>query len=48
MRLCTACPFDLGDGVLRWDRHDIDDWIDGLKSSGPRVETDDEILGRFG
>ena len=47
-RVCPVPPIDLGNGLLRWDRLEIDEWIDSLKGSALRAETDEEILARLG
>ncbi|TXN73441.1 hypothetical protein [Methylobacterium sp. WL6] len=43
-RVCGAQAIDLGHGVIRWDRHEIDEWIDTLRHGPSRLPTDDEIL----
>lgn len=45
-RLCPVRAVDLGDGKVRYDVRDLDDWIDGVKSSTP-TESDDAILERL-
>ncbi|MCJ2104354.1 hypothetical protein MKK70_02935 [Methylobacterium sp. E-041] len=44
MRVCGAQAIDLGHGVIRWDRNEIDEWIDTLRHGPSRLPTDDEIL----
>ena len=47
-RVCPVQPIDLGNGLLRWDRLEIDGWIDGLRHGPSRLPTDDEILALLG
>lgn len=44
--LCGIAPVEMPDGSQRWDLHDLDRWIDGLKAGGGR-EVDD-IVERLG
>lgn len=46
-RLCPVRTVDLGDGKIRYDVHDLDAWIDGVKGEVP-IENDDAILERLG
>ncbi|MDP3340786.1 hypothetical protein [Frigidibacter sp.] len=43
---CPVRPVQLAQGSLLWDRRDIDQWIDTVKS-GEVMETRDDILGRL-
>lgn len=46
-RTCRVRPIGFNGGrVLRYDRLDLDKWIEDLKTGRP--ETDDEILARLG
>lgn len=46
-RTCRVRPIGFDGGrVLRYDRLDLDQWIEAMKTGRP--ETDDEILARLG
>jgi len=43
---CTVRPVKMADGDLLWDVHDLDGWIDGLKSSTDKDDPD-KIVARL-
>lgn len=43
---CPVRPIELKEGTLLWDRHDLDSWIDDVKS-GTSVENRVSILDRL-
>lgn len=47
VRVCPVKPIDLGNGLLRWDRLEIDEWIDSLRPGARRPMTEDEIAAMF-
>ena len=44
--VCPVMPVQLGGKVLRFDKRDLDQWIDGEKSGGVDASLD-SILGRL-
>ncbi|UTS79094.1 hypothetical protein OL67_000139 [Phaeobacter piscinae] len=44
--VCPVPPFELKKGELRWDKRDLDKWIDSAKS-GIEAQTQQDILGRL-
>ena len=40
VRICDVAPLDLGNRLQRWDRHDLDGWIDRLKGHSTEDESD--------
>lgn len=48
-RLCDVRPITFpGETLRRFDRVDLDAWIERVKGSLPEPESDDEILARLG
>lgn len=49
-RICNVRPIIFpGEAVKRYDRRDLDAWIEGLKGIAPaEQESDDDILARLG
>ena len=45
-QVCTVSPIEMRPGELRWDKRDLDRWIDGLKECAVEP-TRDEILRRL-
>lgn len=43
---CSVRPVAMPDGSRLYDMHDLDTWLDSLKSGAP--DSDDEILGKLG
>jgi hypothetical protein len=43
---CTVTPIKFPNGDLRWDVHDVDAWIDSMKS-GFASECADDIVARL-
>lgn len=43
---CPAKPIIFETGEKRYDLHDIDPWLDGLKADG-MAHSQDEILGKL-
>jgi predicted DNA-binding transcriptional regulator AlpA len=49
-RLCPVRPHQFGEGkraLLRYDRHSLDEWIDGLKQTQSGILTAQEALERM-
>lgn len=44
--ICPVAPFELKPGELRWDKRDLDNWIDNAKS-GIEAQAHRDILGRL-
>ena len=42
---CSVTPIEMSSGAVRWDMHDLDGWIDNLKTGQPNA--DDDIVGRL-
>jgi hypothetical protein len=40
-RLCPVPPVDLGDKIRRWDRKQLDAWLDGLSKTPETMSGDD-------
>lgn len=45
-RECPVTPLSFANGSLLWDKHDLDKWLDGLKSGVAETSRTD-ILGRL-
>ncbi len=43
---CGARPIQMPNGRKLYDMHDLDAWLDGLKSGQP--DDDEDIIGRLG
>lgn len=43
---CPVQTIELRQGEIRWDKRDLDRWIDGMKD-GADASDRDEILGRL-
>lgn len=43
---CPVRPVEIRKGDRRWDKRDLDHWIDGLKE-GVEMTARDDILGRL-
>ena len=45
-KVCPVAPLDLGANVLRWNRHQIDEWAATLRPRAPRLLQDNEPRGQ--
>ena len=45
--LCPVNPIELRPGEIRWDKRDLDSWIDGCKQ-GAEETSREAILGKLG
>lgn len=43
---CPVQPVEIRPGTVRWDKRDLDKWIDAMKE-GPEMATQDAILSKL-